>query len=333
MRPAPLPLATSAGPVSATAKPPPALSTVLCFEDDMPFGQALADALNVPLGQVQRHRFPDGESRLTLPQPLSGTVLLLRGLHPPHDALVELLITAPAARELGAQAVWLASPYLAYMRQDTAFRPGEAVSQRHIARLLGQHFEHLYTVDPHLHRIAHLDEVMPAGCGVALSAAGLIGQFLADRGHRPLLLGPDEESAQWVRAAAAPAALEHAWCLKERRGDRDVLVTLPPGLALAGRHVVLVDDMASTGRTLVAAARLALAAGARQVDVAVAHALFVGDALAALQAAGVARVWSCDTVPHPSNAITVVPLLARALQATLAVEAANRKPAEGLALP
>jgi ribose-phosphate pyrophosphokinase len=173
----------------------------------------------------------------------------------------------------------------------------------------------MVTVDPHLHRIATLDEVMPGCTAVVVSAAGSIGAWVAQRVPRPLLLGPDEESAQWVREAAracTPAA-DHGWCRKRRNGDFDVHVTLPPELRCMGRAVVLMDDMASTGRTLAAAATLALAAGAASVDVAVTHALFVGDAMQALQAVGVRHVWSTDCVPHASNAISVVPLLAGAL--------------------
>jgi len=92
------------------------------------------------------------------------------------------------------------------MRQDIAFTPGESVSQRHIARLLAQHFDAVITVDPHLHRIASLDEVMPAGRGVSLSAAGLLGAWAARQVRDVLLLGPDEESAPWVRCAARDGA-------------------------------------------------------------------------------------------------------------------------------
>lgn len=294
----------------------PAPGCVLAFDDERGFAAALAAALDVPLAPIERHRFPDGELKLRLPASLPPDVLLLRSLHQPNEKLVELLIAAPAARELGAQRITLACPYLAYMRQDIAFAPGEAVSQRHIAGLLASRFDALVTVDPHLHRIAALGDVMP-GCGVAvLSAAGLIGSWVSRQFARPLLLGPDEESAPWVRDAAracAPQA-DHAWCVKQRRGDRDVEVTLPPGLDCRGRAVVLIDDMASTGHTLMAAATLALAAGAASVDAAVTHALFVGDAIAQLHAAGVGRVWSTDCVPHASNAISVVPLLAQALR-------------------
>jgi len=289
---------------------------VLAFDDERDMAGALAQALGVPVALIERHRFPDGELKLRLPPTLPPCVVLLRSLQQPNEKLVELLIAAPAARELGARRLVLVCPYLAYMRQDIAFQPGEAVSQRHVAGLLARHFDAVLTVDPHLHRITTLGEVMPGCQAVALSAAGLIGAWVAQRVSQPLFLGPDEESAQWVRVAAqacTPVA-EHGWCVKRRHGDFDVQVTLPPLPDCRGRAVVLLDDLASTGRTLVAAARLARAAGAASVDVAVTHALFVGDALAGLHAAGVDRVWSTDCVPHASNAVSVVPLLAQALR-------------------
>jgi ribose-phosphate pyrophosphokinase len=85
-----------------------------------------------------------------------------------------------------------------------------------------------------------------------------------------------------------------------------------------GRSVVLLDDVASTGRTFIEAARGARAQGAASVDVAVTHALLVGDALDQLKAAGVRRIWSTDCVPHPSNAVSIVPLLAQALSSVMA---------------
>lgn len=296
--------------------PPSPPGALLAFDDEAPMAAALARALGVPALPIERHRFPDGELKLRLPPELPRHVVLLRTLHPPNERLVELLIAAPAARELGARQLTLVCPYLAYMRQDIAFTPGEAVSQRHLGALLASRFDAIVAVDPHLHRISRLDEVMPGCRAVALSAAPLVGAWLARHVERPLLVGPDEESAPWVRRAAAactPAA-DHAVCTKQRHGDRDVQVTLPAGLDCRGRAVVLIDDMASTGRTLVAAARLAFAAGAASVDVAVTHALFVGDALDALKAAGIGRVWSTDCVPHASNAIGVAGALADALR-------------------
>ena len=288
---------------------------LLAFEDEQQLAQSLAQALDIPLALIAVHRFPDGESRLRLPPSLPPEVLLLRGLHRPHHKLVELLITAPAARALGVQRLVLVSPYLAYMRQDMAFNPGEAVSQRHVVALLGRHFEGLITVDPHLHRISTLDEVMPPGCrGIALTAATLLGAWVAQRVPEALLLGPDEEALQWVSKAGRLHSLDHAVCRKQRLGDRDVRVLLPE-LPLVGRAVVLMDDVASTGRTLIEACLAALAAGAVSVDVAVTHGLFVGDALAQLHRAGVRHIWASDAVPHANAVVPIKGLLADAVRA------------------
>jgi ribose-phosphate pyrophosphokinase len=287
---------------------------LLAFDDESAQAEALAGALGVPLALVQRHRFPDGESRLQLPPELPAELLLLRGLHQPNHKLVELLIAAPAARALGARRIVLVSPYLAYMRQDIAFNPGEAVSQRHVAALLASQVDGLITVDPHLHRIASLDEVMPGCRNRALSAAPLLGAWVAERVPQALLLGPDEEAVQWVAAAGLANGLDHAVCHKQRFGDREVRVALP-AIDFQGRAVVLMDDVASTGRTLVEATAEVRAAGAASVDVAVTHGLFVGDALAQLQLAGVRHVWSSDAVPHATAVVPIAGLLADAVRA------------------
>ncbi|MGD9835096.1 MAG: ribose-phosphate diphosphokinase, partial [Piscinibacter sp.] len=171
------------------------------------------------------------------------------------------------------------------------------------------------TIDPHLHRIASLDEVMPGSKGIALTAAPLLGQWIAAQWSgtaKPLLVGPDEEALQWVRAAGEVTGLEGLVCRKTRRGDRDVEVELPH-VDITGREVVLIDDVASTGHTLVQAAQALRARGVATIDVAVVHALFGGDALDRLAAAGIRRVWSTDAVPHSSNVVTVAPMLARAI--------------------
>lgn len=286
---------------------------LLAFDDEMALARPLAEALQCPLAPVQRHRFPDGETRLRLPPALPAQVVLLRGLQDPNAKLTELLLAAAGARELGARRLTLVSPYLAYMRQDIAFTPGEVVSQRHLGALLAAAFDAVVTVDPHLHRIASLDEVLPGRRGLALSAAPLLGAHVARAVPGALLLAPDEEAAPWVRAAAQAQGLQHAVCRKQRHGDREVAVALPD-MDVRGRAVVLLDDVASTGRTLAEAARGVLAQGAASVDVAVTHALFIGDALAQVHGAGVRHVWSSDCVPHASNVVSVVPLLAQALR-------------------
>jgi ribose-phosphate pyrophosphokinase len=292
------------------------MTVVLAFDDEAVLGAGLAAAMGAGFDVIERHAFPDGETRLRLPAQLPARVVLLRGLQAPNAKLTELLLAAGGARELGARQLILVAPYLAYMRQDLAFTPGEVVSQRQLGRLLAAAFDAVITVDPHLHRVTTMDEVVPGRRGVALTAAVLLGAHAVRHVESPVLLAPDEEAGPWVRLAATAHGLDHAACHKQRRGDRDVVVRLPE-LPLAGRAVVLMDDVASTGRTLVAAAEAALAAGAASVDVAVTHALFIGDALAQVRAAGVRHVWSTDCVPHATNAVSVVPLLAQAAAALL----------------
>jgi len=192
---------------------------LLAFDDEATLAQELAAALDVQLHFVKRHRFPDGELRLVLPARLPPRVVLLRGLHQPNEKLVELMIAAPTARELGAGHLTLVSPYLAYMRQDMEFTPGEAVSQRHIGGLLAQYFDAVITIDPHLHRIQSLDEVLPGRRGSSLSAAPLLGAWVARHVPDALLIGPDEESAQWCTrplrrmALTAPSAARSAMAI------------------------------------------------------------------------------------------------------------------------
>ncbi len=285
---------------------------LLCFEDELASAQRIALAAVMPLATTERHRFPDGETKLRLPDALPAQVVILRTLHQPNDKLLELLLAAQTARTLGAQHLTLVAPYLAYMRQDIAFHPGEAISQRIVGRFLASLFDAVITVDPHLHRVATLEEAVPVPQAIVLSGAPGLSDLIASRYTNPLLVGPDEESGQWVAVAAARHGLEHAVCHKVRHGDRDVQVALPDQ-AVAGRQVVLLDDMVSTGHTVVAAARLLLAAGAASVDVAVTHALFSGDAVKMLKDVGVGEIWSTDCIPHATNAVSMAPAIAQAL--------------------
>jgi ribose-phosphate pyrophosphokinase len=293
----------------------PTCSQLLCFDDEFAAAQRIAQAADIELALIERHRFPDGELKLRLPERLNGPVVLLRSLDHPNEKLVELLLAGRAARQLGATHLTLLAPYLAYMRQDKAFRPGEAVSQGIIGRFLASLFDAVVTVDPHLHRVATLEQAVPVRQAVVVSGAPLLSDVIARHHDAPLLLGPDEESAQWVAQAAHRHGFDHAVCRKVRSGDRQVAVALPHHLALAGRNVVLLDDVAATGRTLAQTARLALQAGATSVDVAVTHALFADDALRVILEAGVRQIWSTDCITHSTNAVAMAPLLAQALQA------------------
>jgi ribose-phosphate pyrophosphokinase len=288
---------------------------LLCFDDERAVAQACADQAGLSLSVVDRHRFPDGEVRVRLPGQLPHRVVVWRGLHQPNEKLVELLLVARTARDLGAQHLTLVVPYLAYMRQDIAFNPGEAVSQRIVGAFLADLFDAVITVDPHLHRVATLQEAIPVKHAVVISGAPLLSDLIASQNAvEVLLIGPDSESLQWVARAAERHGWAHGVCRKTRHGDRDVDIELP-AMPVHGRQVVLMDDVASTGHTLARAARLLREAGAASVDVAVTHALFADGAVQLIREAGVDRIWSTDCIPHESNAVSIVPEVAARLRA------------------
>lgn len=289
-------------------------SLLLYFDDETENAQRIADAAGMPCRRVTCHQFPDGELKLRLPDRLPARVVFLRCLDRPNEKLIELLLAARGARSLGARHLTLVAPYLAYMRQDMAFAPGEVVSQRIVGHYLADLFDALITVDPHLHRVSSLGQAVPVAQPITLSGAPLLADLIARLCPAALLVGPDEESAQWIEQAASRHGFDRAVCRKVRRGDKLVEIELPER-DFTNRAAVLLDDVASSGHTLAQAGRLLLAAGAASVDVAVTHALFAGDALEVLRQAGIRNVWSTDCIRHASNATSMAPAIAAALLA------------------
>lgn len=265
---------------------------------------------------LQLHRFPDGECCPRFGAALDGRdVALVAAPDAPDAGLFALYLCASVARELGARSVGLVLPYLPYMRQDAAFEPGQGVTSLHVARLLSGCADWLATVDPHLHRHPTLGHAYTLAAEAAPSAPA-IAQWLAANVTQPYLVGPDSESAQWVSEVARLAGCPWTVLEKQRHGDRDVSVA---GAAaklgeIGAATPVLIDDMASSGRTMAAAVRLLRQAGLAAPVCVVVHALFGSDALATLRRAGPARIISCNTVAHASNGIDVAPHLAQAAQ-------------------
>ena len=289
------------------------LPLLLIFPDYLEPGQRLSKAANLPYAVVKVHHFPDRESRIVLPEHLPQQVILCQTLDHPNEKLIELMLTATTARKLGATHLTLVAPYLCYMRQDKAFQPGEAVSQGIVGKFLADYFDAVITVDPHLHRVHHLHDAVPVSSSIALSATYPIGQYIADHFSSPFLVGPDEESEQWVASIAKVHGFDYAVAHKQRRGDKDVVVTLPE-LKLKNRHIILVDDIASTGRTLIAAANEIAVHKPTEISAIVTHPLFVNNAFEEMKLAGINQILSTDSVLHKSNAIYLDQLLAEAIQ-------------------
>jgi ribose-phosphate pyrophosphokinase len=290
------------------------------FADEARPAGRLARALGVPLRIVALHRFPDGEG-LPRVEPCSGAALVYRSLDRPDPKLMPLLLTADALRRAGADRVTLIAPYLCYLRQDAVFRPGEALSREVACRLLAAAFDGLVTVDPHLHRTAEPDALMPGRPVRLVSAAGPLAAALGETDDT-VVLGPDVESERCAAALGAALRAPHLTLRKRRQGDREVAVEPPPAAVVRGRRVVLADDICSTGETLAAVVAAARAAGARSVEVAVSHGLFAPGALARLTAAGAGRVAATDSCARVRRPVR----LAGVLAAALAIDAAQGAP-------
>ena len=280
-------------------------------------GERLALASNAEVGELSVRDFPDCETYVRLEtDPSTRVVAVVGTLAKPNERILPLLFVAGAARQLGASSVGIVAPYLPYMRQDTAFHPGEAVTARLLADLIAVEADWLLTVDPHLHRIASLSDIYRIQA-TALHCTDAIATWIAANVNQPLIVGPDEESRQWASGIAAAARAPFVVLKKQRRGDEQVVITPPDLTGYEGRTPVLVDDIISTGRTMIAALRQLreqLPTGEQPVCVGV-HALFGPGVHDALREAGAGRIVTTNTIPHSSNGIDIVPSLGIALAA------------------
>lgn len=275
----------------------------------------LAGELDLPVLEIETGHYPDGESRFRLLDDVAGQrIVLLGNLHHPDRHALPLILLAETLRDLGAKEIILLAPYLSYMRQDKRFRDGEGITSRYFAKLLSGYFDGLITIDPHLHRYASLDEIYSIKSRV-LHAAPVLADWVAREVDKPLLIGPDAESEQWVSQVAKGADAPFVVAEKIRHGDRSVEVHLPALSQWRDHTPVLVDDIISSGRTMIEAARALQAAGMPPAICVGVHAVFSDEDYHALQTK-VAEVVTTDAIPHESNRISVAGLLAAGLRDT-----------------
>ena len=274
----------------------------------------LATRLRAEVVVPEIREFPDGELYVRIDGRIDDEVVIVGNLT--GENFLRVAFLAGTARDLGAKRVGVVAPYLAYMRQDSRFKPGEAVTAAYFARLVSSTVDWLVTVDPHLHRLGSLAGVYTIPTSIA-HAAPSIARWIAAEVPNPVLVGPDAESAQWVTAVAERCGAPYVILDKTRRGDRDVSVT-SPDRAWNGHTPIVIDDIVSTGRTMVEATRALCAAGSAPPLCIAIHAVFADAVDAQLVAAGGTRIVTCDTIPHATNRISVADPIAEAVAAMLA---------------
>ena len=143
----------------------------------------------------------------------------------------------------------------------------------------------------------------------------LIADWIRNEVKMPLLIGPDSESEQWVAAVARDAGAQHVVLRKVRHGDRDVEISVPEVARWRDHTPVLIDDIVSTGRTMIETIGHLKREGMQPPACIAVHGTFVGDAFSDLVAAGAYKVVTTNTIPHETNAIDVTALLAAAVRA------------------
>ncbi|WP_420589803.1 ribose-phosphate diphosphokinase [Bacterioplanoides sp.] len=291
---------------------------ILCLDGHQQLAKAMSKALQADVLPLESRHFPDGEHYFNLPADVRGEdVVVLCHLHQPNDKAMGLLFMARHLKDMGARRVGLVAPYLAYMRQDIRFQPGECLTSKYFAELISDAFDYLVTIDPHLHRYHHLNEIYSIPTRT-LHATRIIGEYLKKLAEKNpqqklLVVGPDEESEQWAETVARAAGCEHLVLTKTRSGDRDVAIHIPDVEKYQHHLPVMVDDIISTGRTMLRTAEELKKQGLNQPLCIGVHAVFAEGALSEMQQGPIADIQTCNCIPHQTNQIDISYLLTPAI--------------------
>jgi ribose-phosphate pyrophosphokinase len=265
---------------------------------------------NAPFGIPFTKRFPDGEMYVRVGGRLEGEdVVLVQSTRTDAD-LLELFLLEDAVREAGARHVYVVVPYFGYARQDRRFFPGEPVSARALCRHVELDADAVVTVD------LHSSQTLTNFTKPAYEASGIpaIARLLRER-PLDVLVSPDKGGVDRVRRMAQ--LLDKPWfALDKKRIDSEhVELKVPPDLPtpIEGKHLVLVDDVITTGGTIVEAAKLLNKNRAGAVSAACTHGLFLRDAFERIKAV-TEEVYSTDTLGNAAEKASVAPDLADILR-------------------
>ncbi|MGC9071778.1 MAG: ribose-phosphate diphosphokinase [Acidilobus sp.] len=275
------------------------------------FASSLASSLGAKVCEPTYRMFPDGEGYVRIPCDVKGeSAVVVKTMYPDQDrSLVTSLLIADALREAGAERALLVTPYIAYARQDRAFLDGEAVSIRAVMRALwSAGYSSLVTVEIHKEdSLKHFP-----GKAISVRPFSYMARSLGlNKGY--VVLSPDLGALLRAKELASEFGAEYDYIEKQRDRATGEVTMKPKEINVAGKKVVIVDDIISTGTTVAKAAQMLRSLGALGVDVLVAHALLVPGAEERLREAGIQRIYAANTTPITSPIvaqINVAPLVA-----------------------
>ena len=276
--------------------------------------QKIAKKLKASFSELRVKSFPDGETNLRFMKDVKGKeVVLVQSFYGNiNDLIIEIFFAAETARDLGAKKVILAAPYFPYFRQDKRFKTGQCVSIEIMAGFVNKYFDGILVIDPHLHREKNLSELFNIR-HEKLTANYYIGRWIKKNIRNPLIVGPDWESYKWAQRVAEEIGCDYVIMEKKRFSGRDVKVTLNKKVNFKGKNVILVDDMISTGNTIIEAAKNFRKMGVKKFNCVAVHGIFVEKALERLKKNGI-NVITTNTIPSRVSKIDISDLITEGIK-------------------
>jgi len=280
---------------------------------------AISRELDLPLANAHVGRFPDGEIDIKVNEDIRGRdVFVLQPTNPPvNENWVELLLLLDTLRRASAGRITAVMPYYGYARKDRKDEGRVPISAKVVANtLVCSGAARVVTVDMHAAQIQGFFDI-PVDHLYARPV--LLEAVQKLRIEDPVVVTPDVGGTRMARAYAKRMHADLAIVDKRRISGSQIAVEHVIG-EVEGRNVVVVDDMISTGGSIAEAARILRTAGARQIVIAVTHAVFCGPAVERLDAAPVDRILVTDTIPRGERSprslqvVSVAPLLAMAIK-------------------
>ena len=282
--------------------------------------QAIGEELGVPLGDVSVGRFPEGEIQIQINDNVRGrdVFIIQPTCAPSNDNLMELLILLDAAKRASASRITAVLPYYGYARQDRKDRPRVPITAKLVANLIvTAGANRVLTMDLHAGQIQGFFDI-PVDHLYSINV--LCEYFLEKQLGNLVVVTPDVGGLKMARAYSKVLDAPLAIVDKRREGARQVKVMNIIG-DVSDRNVVIVDDLVSTGSSLVEAAHALRDAGALDIYAAVVHPVFAGEAALRIEESIIREMAVTDTIPlsqkrksRKVKVLSVAPLLAEAIK-------------------